>query len=264
MSEVSTGAGLLPCPFCGGQATKQEDHWRDGNLCGGAPFCKKCGTQMPRYWPQRETAEAIAAWNKRATPKPADDLVERGWLIEFPWTKHSGGALQYAALAKGKWPRYNTIRRTRLVEHDEYQTPIEMVADSNDAIRFARKEDAEAFVVLFDRFLLHPVIAEHQWIGPDIAAIPDRAALVGEVESLRLSNSLLEQFRKSDLEEITTLRTQLAASRADVARLRGAMADMANQINIVGSHYNQAQEALDGIVADVKSRARAAIRDTQP
>ena len=76
-----------------------------------------------------------------------------------------------------------------------------------------------------------------------IAAMPDRTALVGngtavaynngykhaaekfgaEITTFRLLNDLLEQFRKSDLEELATLRTQLVASQADVARLREAL-----------------------------------------
>jgi hypothetical protein len=43
------------------------------------------------------------------------------------------------------------------------------------------------------------------------------------------------------------------------ARLRQALADLANKINIVGSPYDIAQKALDQMVADVKNEARAAL-----
>ena len=88
-------------------------------------------------------------------------------------------------------------------------------------------------------------------------AMPDHAALVEEVETIRLSNSLLEQFRKSDLEELTNLRTQLAASRADVARLREAMKQIIALR--VGSFSHSAP-----LATAMKRLARAAIKDTQP
>ena len=55
---------LKPCPLCNGEAFMQEDHWRDGNLCGGEPFCKQCGLKIPRYWPKRKD-DAVTAWNTR-------------------------------------------------------------------------------------------------------------------------------------------------------------------------------------------------------
>lgn len=65
---------LAACPCCNGEAYAQEEHWRDGTLCGGHPFCRECGLSMPRYWPGRK-AEPIAAWNTRPTPS-RDALVE--------------------------------------------------------------------------------------------------------------------------------------------------------------------------------------------
>jgi len=63
---------LSLCPLCAGEAMAQENHWRDGNLRGGEPFCKKCGLKMPRHWPGRK-AEAITAWNTRPLPQPSED-----------------------------------------------------------------------------------------------------------------------------------------------------------------------------------------------
>ena len=90
-----------------------------------------------------------------------------------------------------------------------------------------------------------------------IDAMPDRAALVASLEATA-------EAAATHLKTAMELRTQLASSQADVARLREGVADMANQMKIVGSHYNQAQEALDGIVADVKSRARAILKEKTP
>jgi hypothetical protein len=49
--------------------------------------------------------------------------------------------------------------------------------------------------------------------------------------------------------------------RAENARLRQAIADMANSINIVGSPYDRASNALDEIVHNVKRAARQALGD---
>ena len=101
-------------------------------------------------------------------------------------------------------------------------------------------------------------------------AMPDHAALVAEVESLRLSNSLLDQFRKSDLEEITTLRTQLAASQADVARLREALQKAESAIAEYYRYWTggEARGSYDGKperkgLWDAQHIARAAIKETR-
>jgi chromosome segregation ATPase len=47
--------------------------------------------------------------------------------------------------------------------------------------------------------------------------------------------------------------------REDNARLRDALARMANEINVVGSEYDKAAKALDGVVSSIKQQARAAL-----
>lgn len=84
-------------------------------------------------------------------------MDEVGWLIE----EDARGITHWIALAKGQWPR--TTRSTHPYVSDRYQTPVERVKDANLALRFARKEDAEAFIELFDRFLLNPEATEHCW-----------------------------------------------------------------------------------------------------
>lgn len=81
MTEQSEREAIVPamtdkpeavaCPFCGGQPTMQELHWRGGDARGEEPFCRSCGAKVPRHWPKREK-NAIAAWNTRATPAQPD------------------------------------------------------------------------------------------------------------------------------------------------------------------------------------------------
>ena len=75
---------LNPCPLCAGEAMAQENHWRDGNLRGGEPFCKKCGLKMPRHWPRRE-ADAITAWNTRPLTQPSELVELVGCISKTAW-----------------------------------------------------------------------------------------------------------------------------------------------------------------------------------
>jgi hypothetical protein len=88
---------------------------------------------------------------------------ESGWLIE----EDAGGFVHWIALAEDAWPRTEVrdrrlgARTSRMFER--YMSPVVRVKDANDALRFARRQDAEAFIKLFDRFLLCPVATEHEW-----------------------------------------------------------------------------------------------------
>ena len=55
---------------------------------------------------------------------------------------------------------------------------------------------------------------------------------------------------------------EIATLRAENARLRAAWADLANTINIQGSHFDKAMIAVERMMLDVKKRARAALTDT--
>ena len=107
---------LLPCPFCGGAAHVDGTSWttRDGKDQAWAT-CKKCGTYGP------SSTNAIAAWNRRATPEAlaADPAVKalveaaeaRVWKLaaeRLALAEHDAeerdwrsGANAFAALAKG-------------------------------------------------------------------------------------------------------------------------------------------------------------------
>jgi hypothetical protein len=117
-----------------------------------------------------------------------------GWLIE-----EVGAGLHWIALSTDVWPLLR-IRRTLALRDDDkieqYQTPIRRVKDASEALRFARREDAEAFAALFSRFLLHPRVTEHEW--PTVSAA--EGDLLGKlIEALeKLSNRTLEYIGEFD------------------------------------------------------------------
>lgn len=96
-------------------------------------------------------------------PNEARIIAETGWLVECPHGAH-GGPLWVALTDE-------PLRSFQLIENEDYELrkiayPLRYVKDSIEALRFARKQDAEAFMKKFDPFLLHAVATEHQWITP--------------------------------------------------------------------------------------------------
>lgn len=118
----------------------------------------------PADCPTEIVGDLLNALDEATRPVEAEAL-ETGWLVE----ENVGGFIHWIALSIDEWPRVKiTTRRARMnadfdIEETRYLTPVIRVKDANAALRFARKEDAEAFIRLFDRFLLHPVATEHQW-----------------------------------------------------------------------------------------------------
>jgi hypothetical protein len=98
--------------------------------------------------------------------------VDAGWLVE----EEFGDIIHWIALSQDKWPLFKTRLRRERLEMDQYISPVLRVKDAAKALRFARKEDAEAFIALFDRFLLHAKATEHIWDDDlTIRALKDRA-----------------------------------------------------------------------------------------
>lgn len=64
-----------------------------------------------------------------------------------------------------------------------------------------------------------------------------------------------------DVATCTEAIDRIEAQAAEIERLREALAHIANTINIVGSPYHKAQEALDQIVTETKRAARAALKE---
>lgn len=58
---------------------------------------------------------------------------------------------------------------------------------------------------------------------------------------------------------ITALEAEKVLLVSENARLREAIARLTNSINIVGSPYHRAQQALDDLVSEVKQTARATL-----
>jgi predicted RNA-binding protein len=65
-----------------------------------------------------------------------------------------------------------------------------------------------------------------------------------------------------DLDTIDAAKNRIEILEAENARLRQAIADEANRINIEGSAYHKAQLALDEIVVGLKQRTRAVLAAT--
>lgn len=93
-----------------------------------------------------------------------EQRTETGWLIELPLTAARGGRLCWVALSDGAFPLFRTLSHNEDYDFQRAETPLIFTPDHNAALRFARKQDAEAFMTKFDRFLVHAVATEHQWV----------------------------------------------------------------------------------------------------
>lgn len=80
---------LLPCPFCGGEATLKTTRKSDGQISYDSSYvlcldCRSTGLSFTKYYDvsQHPEQEAIAAWNRRAQPEneplTLDELREMG------------------------------------------------------------------------------------------------------------------------------------------------------------------------------------------
>ena len=72
---MSEQAELLPCPFCGGDelAHGWSSPGMDGSMHTGSVECHSCNAMVYAG----TEAEAIAAWNRRATPKSSEGELLR-------------------------------------------------------------------------------------------------------------------------------------------------------------------------------------------
>lgn len=104
--------------------------------------CPRCGVHFMEETPSG--VEAIAAWNRRAADSPAATVSrDTGWLIEIP------------RRAGPEWFAVNL--------DDEYEDS-DWTKDSLKALRFCRKEDADAYIEALGWTEARAV--EHEWIEP--------------------------------------------------------------------------------------------------
>jgi len=112
----------------------------------------------------KEAADAITALTRQLAERDGEG-EETGWLIE----ENAGGYIHWIALVKDQWPHTKVTRRRDRMHSDNdleitrYLSPVMRVKDASAALRFSRKEDAEALMELFSKFLLHPAATEHIW-----------------------------------------------------------------------------------------------------
>ena len=101
--------------------------------------------------------EAFAKHRRQAHPT-RNPSRETGWLIE----EQFGSDTHWIALSDGSqgWTNLADFDDQILIKND---SPFRRTKDSNEALRFARKADAEAMIAKFDIHLLHPVATEHMW-----------------------------------------------------------------------------------------------------
>lgn len=167
-----------PCKLCGGSAVITDAGEGAGYYicCGNARAFRPVDGCMIGDNRLGGWAYNVADWWNRlhlSTPpaRPGREEVETGWLIE----ENAGGITHWIALSDGPqhWHKLADLEEHELFKAD---TPVRRVKDSNEALRFARKVDAEAFIVKFDVFLLHAVATDHQWIS--------NTAVVGDVKRI--------------------------------------------------------------------------------
>lgn len=100
----------------------------------------------------QEAADRITSLERALTE-------ETGWLIE---DRSPGDHSLYMKLGDDPIQCVDgNERRGRIF--GKFLSPLGFTKVAGEALRFARKEDAEAFVRVFKRFMLAPEVTEHSW-----------------------------------------------------------------------------------------------------
>jgi len=112
--QTKAGAVLLPCPFCGKEATLCAERSRDNN--GMYPFgtsyveCsdRDCGAQLGGF---NSRDDAIGAWNTRPTPQPPPEQagsVPEGFVL-VPKVATNEMALAALKISLGRHVQLNGV-----------------------------------------------------------------------------------------------------------------------------------------------------------
>lgn len=128
---------------------------------------------------------------------PSEAINESGWLIE---DNSNGIHTLYMAMSDGG---FGPTKRKSIgtFKFDQYETPLMFVKDANEALRFGRQEDAEAFVRVFKRFMLVPKVREHCWPAMRATTLTapvqdDDADPLHDNSPLQTRRNFVEQWRR--------------------------------------------------------------------
>ena len=106
---------LLPCPFCGGEATISDGGYSGEKFLAR---CRELSCPAASGFIRKTHDEAVAAWNRRAQPenKPTADAVPvvRGEWKRDIGDRHSSGEYRYCTACGGNaFHLYGMIRNYR-------------------------------------------------------------------------------------------------------------------------------------------------------
>lgn len=133
--RTPTEAKLLPCPFCGGGPRQFNCVEPDGFVSGTFVRCDACGIDINDEY----EAEAIAAWNRRASPPaPAAEPVAE---VIHAARGHDPSEKEITAYGKpyGAWA--DTLKIVEAIK--PYMAPLDAAAIRAEARREALKEAAK-------------------------------------------------------------------------------------------------------------------------
>ena len=185
-------AALLPCPFCGNSKGLAVANENPQDLSGGYFIaCPSCdaSTGLRFACGEDPIPLLIEQWNRRAalSAQPVAGAVatdETGWLIE-----HSGEILPGAEQrAQVSW------LRVQMKFNGYGAREFGFTHDANEALRFARKEDAEAVLAMHlgasppDWYSKPFSVTEHMW--PD--ALQPQAAPATEPSAQPVAGAVAE------------------------------------------------------------------------
>ena len=241
------------CPFCG------NSHVQLTSIRDGYEAWCKCGASMTAHNPDSRN-KVIAKWNARAilasqAAQPAEaDGVEReaGWTYEYDsgagWETHvvlNTPPNLPTKRAPAKHYGSGEIRNVRPFYYAA-STPKAPATDAGEVERIEAAAHA-----------LHEL--EDSWNDVAWQYLPEGTRKLFRAQAtVAVSAALATPPAPND-----DLRAENERLRVEVVNLRAALAELANGINIVGSPYHQAQQALDELTLQVKRQARAALKENR-